>query len=503
MAYRPSDVYPRQGRAATAPGPTQPSFPRDAAIPPSLIPGYRHRQTITVTNGVDGLLFPQPDRGTRSERSKVSATVTPVGSKPEYYYVSPSPYHGLLAPAPPPPPLSRQHQAALPPLPPKAPIISPSTSPILPPKPPPFMPSLPFHHPPTPRSKSQPPPPLPRGASPPFNSPPPLPPPILPPKPHVGRSTSAIVTPSYLRFPSPMPREKAPPVTSDAALSILPSLSSPAESPLEPPVANEEEELELALKLSAHAEKEYTESLVSQDEELARALEESLLDSARPRHSNQQLSRATTTERDRLPTSSSSRPLDAHPYSPKQPPPFPLPVRVDSSTSLASFASSQMKEDEAYARKLAAEAGYESGRSTPSTVSTHKVEPMEGCQLPCYADAVKDTGTSTHGRTINDLPQATPHLESETTGHVPHVSPTPTSDVRDAVPHRTTTPVPPQQPPSSSQRNSPRPASLALSLSPSEEEEDPESPSSPRASRAFATPNQFVEPELLYGVCEC
>lgn len=503
MAYRhhPGDVYTRQGRAATAPGPTQPSFPRDAAIPPSLIPGYRHRQTISVTSGVDGLLFPQPDRGTRSERSKVSATVSPVSGKPEYYYVSPSPYGGILAPTPPPPPLPRQ--AAVPPLPPKAPIISPSKSPILPPKPPPFLPSIPFHHPPTPRSKSQPPPPLPRGASPPFNSPPPLPPPTLPPKPHVGRSTSAIVAPSYLRLPSPMPRERALSSTSDAASLILPSLSSPAASPIEPPVANEEEELELALKLSAHAEKEYADSLVSQDEELARALEESLLDSARPRHAKQQLSRATTTERDRLPSSSSTRPLDTHPYSPKQPPPFPLPVRADSSTSLASFASGQLKEDEAYARKLAAEAGYESGRSTPSIVSNYKVDHMEDCQLPCYADAVKDTGTYTQGGTIKGLPQATPHLESETKGHVRHTSPIPTSDKRDTAPPRTITPVPPQQPSSSSQRSSPRPASLALSLSPSEEEEDPESPSSPRASRAIANPNQFVEPELLYGVCEC
>jgi hypothetical protein len=76
-----------------------------------------------------------------------------------------------------------------------------------------------------------------------------------------------------------MPREKASPDTSDTASLILPSMSSPMESPLEPPVANEEEELELALKLSAHAEREYTVSLLSQDEELARALEESLLDS--------------------------------------------------------------------------------------------------------------------------------------------------------------------------------------------------------------------------------
>lgn len=497
MAFRhPSDVHTRQNRASTTPGPVQPSFPRDMAIPPSLIPGYKHRQTISVTSKADGLLFPD-----RSQPGKVSATVTPVGGKPEYYYVSPSTYHGRLTP-PPPPPLPPQQQAALPPRPPKAPIISPSTSPILPPKPPPFLPSLPSYHPPIPRSKSQPPPPLPRGASPPFNSPPPRPPPpALPPKPHAGRSTSVIVTPSYLR-PSAMPREKASPDTSDTASLILPSLNSPAESPIEALVTNEEEELELALKLSAREEREYTVSLLSQDEELARALEESLLDTSCPQYAGQQSSR-TAAESSRLPRSSSTT---AHPYSPKQPPPFPLPGRADSSTSLASLASGQLQEDEAYARKLAAETGYYSGRSTPTTLSNHNVDSMESYPLPSYSDIVKDTGAyrrHSDWGAIDSLPQVTPHLESETTRHAPQASPTPTSNELDAVPQQTTA-VPPQQMPSSSQRPSPRPASLALSSSPSEDEEISESPpTSPQASRAIATPNQFVEPELLLGVCEC
>jgi hypothetical protein len=396
MAYQrhPSDVYVRQNRASTTAGPLRPSFPpRDAAIPPSLIPGYRHRQTIAVTSGVDGLLFSQADPGkTRSETAKVSATVTPVGGLPEYYYVSPSPYHGLLSP-PPPPLLPPQQQAALPPLPPKAPIIS---SPILPPKPPPFMPSPPLYHfpDPTPRSKSQPPPPLPRGASPPFNAPPPQPPPMLPLKPHAARSTSVIVTPSYSLSPRVMPREKASPVTDDTSSLILPSPSSLVDSPHKPPVANEEEELELALTLSAHAEREHAVSLLSQDEELARVLEESLLDLTRSPHPKQppSLGRAATTEIDRLPTSSSTRPLEARPYSTKQSPHFPLPVRVDSSTS--SLTNVQLKEDEAYARKLEAE--YQSGRSTQTTPSNHNVE-MEDLQLPRYSDIVKDTGTYTHG----------------------------------------------------------------------------------------------------------
>ncbi|KAI9466915.1 hypothetical protein BJY52DRAFT_28669 [Lactarius psammicola] len=487
MAYQrhPSDVYMRQNRASTAPGPMQPSFPRDAAIPPSLIPGYRHRQTISVTSSVDGLLFSQADTGTRSETGKVSAT--PGGGIPEYYYMSPSPYHDLPAQTQPPPPLlPPQQNPALPPLPPKAPIISPSMSPMLPPKPPPFMPSLPpYNHKPPPRSKSQPPPPLPRGASPPFNAPPRQPPPMLPPKPHAARSTSVIVTPSHLPFPV-TPREKASPDTDEASL-ILPSLSSPVDSPLEPPVVNEDEELELALKLSAHEERDYTESLLSQDEELARALEESLLYLARPLHPKPS-TRATVTESDRLPTSSSTRPLETHPYSPKQHPHFPLPVRADSSTSLASLAHVQLKEDEAYARKLEAE--YESGRSTPTTLSNHNVDLKltEDRQLPRYADIVKDT--------------ATPYLESDATGRVPRLSPTPTrTDKRHSAPRQTSTVVPPQQTPPSSQRTSPRPASLALSLSPSEEEDSGESPpASPRASRAFVTPNQFIEPQLLYGV---
>ncbi|KAH9049145.1 hypothetical protein EDB84DRAFT_1180631 [Lactarius hengduanensis] len=462
MAYQrhPSDVYTRQNRASTAPGPMQPSFPRDAAIPPSLIPGYRHRQTISVASGVDGPLFSQADHGTRSETSKVSATVSPVGGLPEYYY----------------------HQAALPPLPPKTPVISPSMSPMLPPKPPPFMPSLPHYHtPPPPRSKSQPPPPLPRGASPPFNARPRLPPPVLPPKPHAARSSSVIVTPSYLPFPV-TPREKVS-LNTDAASLILPSLSSPADSPLEQPTVNEDEELELALKLSARAERDYAESLISQDEELARALEESLLEFARPPLLKPQPNRATTTESDPLPTSSSTRPLGTHPYSPKQ-----TPVRVDSSTSLASLSGVQLKEDEAYARKLEAE--YESGRSTPTTLSSHNMDlkQMEDRDLPRYADIVKDT--------------ATPHPESDATGRVPHASPTPTrTDEQHSVPHQISTIVPPQQTSSSAQGTSPRPGSPTPSLSPSEEE-DPEEPppASPRASRTFVTPNQFVESELLYGV---
>lgn len=100
------------------------------------------------------------------------------------------------------------------------------------------------------------------------------------------------------------------------------------------------------------------------------------------------------------------------------------------------------------------------------------------------------------------VPQATPHLEPDTTGRVPHVSLTPTrTDERHIVPHQTSAGVPPRQTPSPAQI--PSPASLALSLSLSDEEEPPESSSaSLQASRAFVTPNQCIEPELLYGVCK-
>ncbi|KAH9062801.1 hypothetical protein EDB87DRAFT_263828 [Lactarius vividus] len=113
---------------------------------------------------------------------------------------------------------------------------------------------------------------------------------------------------------------------------------------------------------------------------------------------------------------------------------------------------------------------------------------MEDRELPRYADIVKDT--------------ATPHPEADATGRVSHASPTPTrTDEQHSVPNQTSTTVPPQQTASSAQGISPRPGSPTLSLSPSEEEEPEESPSaSPQASRTFVTPNQFVEPELLYGV---
>ncbi|KAI0307262.1 hypothetical protein B0F90DRAFT_543205 [Multifurca ochricompacta] len=396
MTYHwpPGDVYPRQHRASTAPAQSQPSFPRGPAIPPSLIPGYRHRQTISATGGVDRLLFSSGPDTSNHPMSIVSTTLVPV-SDVALFSMTPSPYRDLQRPPPPVPvPVPPHQQPMVPPLPPKTPLKSPSSSPMLPPKPPSFIPAPLLPKPP--RSKSQPPPPLPRGASPPFNAPPP--PPMLPPKPLGARSSSVIVTPSHLPLLNTTPSVKSnangSPNIDDATSLILPSLTSPAESSEGSPQMNEEEELELALKLSAHAEKEYAESLLSQDEALARALEESLLDSVASPFPPKLQPGLETADGKRVLSSSMAKPWDVHPYSPKQHYHLPLPARMDSSTSLALSDEAQFREDEALARKLEAE--YESGRSTPTTQSNHVMDPNppEYPHLPRYADIVdKDTGT--------------------------------------------------------------------------------------------------------------
>jgi len=86
---------------------------------------------------------------------------------------------------------------------------------------------------------------------------------------------------------------------------------------------------------------------------------------------------------------------------------------------------------------------------------------------------------------------------------VQQVSPTSTpAGDRLSVPDQANTP--PRNSPSPAQRSSPRPEALEIAGSPSEEEEVLGSASSsPQSSRPLATPNEFVEPELLYGVCTC
>lgn len=64
--------------------------------------------------------------------------------------------------------------------------------------------------------------------------------------------------------------------------------------------------------------------------------------------------------------------------------------------------------------------------------------------------------------------------------------------------------TPPRNTPSPAQRTSPRPESQTTTTSSQEEEEASEhSPTSPQPPRPVVTPNQFVEPELLYGACKC
>ncbi|KAI0251302.1 hypothetical protein BJV78DRAFT_478763 [Lactifluus subvellereus] len=391
--WRPrDDGHTRKHRSSTALASSQPPFPRDTAIPPSLIPGHRYRQSVsftgTGTSSADELLLPGPGTNHHPMR-RVSATssVVPAGE----YTMSPSPYQDFQPPPPLPLPLPRQQQPGVPHLPPKTPIISPSTSPVLPPKPPSLMPRRPAPLPPkaTPRSKSQPPPPSPRGPSP--LKTPPLPPlpPMLPPKPPAARSSSFTATPRYFPSPHILPREKRPPDATGAAPSF-PSPVPPATLPEKPFAMDEEQELELALELSERAEREYAESLISQDEAFARALEESLLDSephrARPKPPPSQ----------KLIDGEHVHPslLDSwgtHPYSPKQVSHFPS---QDSSASLNSSADTQLQEDEALARRLEAE--YESERSTPTTQLNDNSDskPLESPQLPCYSDITgKDKGT--------------------------------------------------------------------------------------------------------------
>jgi hypothetical protein len=55
---------------------------------------------------------------------------------------------------------------------------------------------------------------------------------------------------------------------------------------------------------------------------------------------------------------------------------------------------------------------------------------------------------------------------------------------------------------SPAQRTSPRPESQITTGSQEEAEAPEHSPTSPQPSRPVVTPNQFVEPELLYGACK-
>jgi hypothetical protein len=148
---------------------------------------------------------------------------------------------------------------------------------------------------------------------------------------------------------------------------------------------NEEQELELALELSARIERERANALrLAQDEDLARAVEQSLIDSApRPGPSKSRPGPSTLDNESASSSSSSAVPRDAHPRSQK-------PVSRNVTLSRVDV---QLKEDEELARKLEAE--YDTARPTPSPETNQRVDPKpsESPPLPRYADIVgKETG---------------------------------------------------------------------------------------------------------------
>jgi hypothetical protein len=148
---------------------------------------------------------------------------------------------------------------------------------------------------------------------------------------------------------------------------------------------NEEEELKLALELSAHAEREHANSLLSHDEELARALEESLLDT--PAHPGIRPGSLVVDSVNVASSSTSTKPRDANSHSSKTSSLAASPLLAPSPVDV------QLKEDEELARRLEAE--YEDEPTTPTTERIHAdPSPPVLPPLPRYTDVVgKETGT--------------------------------------------------------------------------------------------------------------
>ncbi len=391
MAYQWSSAgevrTTRQHRAATAPSSQAPS----EAIPPSLIPGHRHHTFSGTSTATHGLLYFGPSTGTNASLKAPTTAYTPGGDVQGYFSMNPSPNCDLRPPPPPlPMPQSLLPQSA-PPLPPKDPVVmSPISTPTLPPKPPPFM------YPPTvprpaafPRSKSQP-TLVPRSASALPHVPPTPPPklPVLPPKPLGARSQSLTVTSS----PNPQPLSQ-PNVSPSATLSsivngpqdtnddtndtTLLTLPSDAKSPAEGSLGmNEEEEFELALALSVQTERD---QFLALDEDLARAMEQSLNDSApRPGPSGSRPG-PSTLDSESVASSSPTNPRSQQPVS---------------RNVTQSSVDVQLQEDEALARRLEAE--YDGEPPTPTLGTNHRADPKpsESPPMSRYADVVvKETGT--------------------------------------------------------------------------------------------------------------
>ncbi|KAF8505673.1 hypothetical protein F5888DRAFT_459997 [Russula emetica] len=494
MAYQLSagDVRTtRQYRAATAPVQSKAPF---SAIPPSLIPGHRHHTfsatgTNTLTNG---LLSFGPSSGTTPSDKAPATAYNPGGVAQDYFSMNPSPYRDFQPPPPPlPMPQSLLPQSVVPPRPPKTPVImSPTIAPTLPPKPPLLMPPPNFLPPAVlSRSRSQPPPLLPRGAStPPHVPPPPLPPlPTPPSKPLGARSPSLAVKrspkPQTLSQPNVSPSAKPSSIVQEPNDTALPASLPSAKSPVEGSFGiNEEQELELALKLSAQTERERANALLlAQDEDLARALEQSLVDSAPRAGPSGSRPGPLTPDNESVPSSSSTILRDAHPRSQKP---------VSRNVSLLPV-HVQLKEDEELARRLEAE--YDSERPAPSPETNQRVDPTpsETPPLPRYADIVgKETAAVNRSKSdasaSPQVPQAQLNLAR--------------SRERLSNPDQANTPR--RNSPSPAQRTSPRPESQTTTGSQEEVEALEHSPTSPQPPRPVVTPNQFVEPELLYGACK-
>ena len=576
------DAVRRQYRSSTEPVPPQPPF---VQIPPSLIPGNRHRQTFSATPAANRLLYSGHGIGTYP--MPMVPAFPPVSNFP----VNPSPYPDFQLPPPPPPPMAqaqspvrpRQQQPVpvVPPLPPKTPIsTSPSISPTVPPKPPPFVPPPPPTHtrPKLPsRSYTQP-------------APPPLPPPPPPSKPMGARSASYKVTStsSHLLQPHVMPSAKpSAPAKRHMDTDATPPLTSlPVMSPAKGQLGmNEEEELKLVLELSAHTVREHANSLHSQKKYIHDS-------PPRPVQSTSQPNQFVM-DSENIPSSSFMPPVNAHSHdsnpsphtpspllapppvnaqlqndeafarrlqaeyenertspttakthgtdpSPSAFPPLPRPVQprsrptqfvmdsenVPSSSFMPpvdthsydsnpsshtpspllapSPVNAQLQTDEAFARRLEAE--YETERTSPTTAKTHSTDPSSSAfpQLPPY----KETGMwwmqcAVTNLMIHCFSTAVERPESDAVAspRVQQVSPTSTSanDLL-SVPDLANTPSRNSPPPA--QRSSPRPEVLETTGSSTEEERVLESASSsPQSSRPLVTPNEFVEPELLYGVC--
>ena len=146
---------------------------------------------------------------------------------------------------------------------------------------------------------------------------------------------------------------------------------------------NEDEELALALELSARAERERVETLISHDAALGRAIKDSLREAeANTRHPTPQPSEAIIDGEHNHAPSTESR--DTHPYRPKQASRFPTFVHGDRSKSSAPSTNAHQREDEGLG-----------GRSTSVTRSNANADSRTSDDLPPYDEIVRGNNNGT------------------------------------------------------------------------------------------------------------